>query len=121
MRSRAVFLNRDGTIARDVNYRRRVEDFEILPGVPESIRLLNENGFKVVVITNQPGIAQGYFSEGMLAQIHNKMESQIFASELWRLKRRSRLTLGNLADKMGADFAYLSETKTECWLHPVRR
>ena len=42
----AVFLDRDGTIARDVHYCRRPEDFEILPTVPEAIRLLNESGFK---------------------------------------------------------------------------
>jgi len=70
---RAVFLDRDGTIARDVHYCRRVEDFEILPLVPEAIRLLNQEGYKVVVITNQSGIARGYFSEATLSLIHRKM------------------------------------------------
>lgn len=76
MRNRAVFLDRDGTIARDVHYCRRVEDFEILPTVPKAIRLLNEHGFKVVVITNQSGIARGYFAEEILARIHKKMEDE---------------------------------------------
>ena len=70
---KAVFLDRDGTIARDVHYCRRVEDFEILPRVPEAIRLLNQEGYKVVVITNQSGIARGYFSEATLSLIHRKM------------------------------------------------
>ena len=70
---KAVFLDRDGTIARDVHYCRRVEDFEILPHVPEAIRLLNQEEFKVVVITNQSGIARGYFSEATLSLIHRKM------------------------------------------------
>lgn len=70
---RAVFLDRDGTIARDVHYCRRVEDFEILPRVPEAIRLLNQRGYKIVVITNQSGIARGYFSEATLSLIHRKM------------------------------------------------
>ncbi len=70
---RAVFLDRDGTIARDVHYCRRVEDFEILPRVPEAIRLLNQEGYKVVVVTNQSGIARGYFSEATLSLIHRKM------------------------------------------------
>ncbi|MBN2098774.1 MAG: D-glycero-beta-D-manno-heptose 1,7-bisphosphate 7-phosphatase [Dehalococcoidia bacterium] len=70
---KAVFLDRDGTIARDVHYCRRVEDFEILPRVPEAIRLLNQEGYKVVVITNQSGIARGYFSEATLSLIHQKM------------------------------------------------
>ncbi len=77
MVTKAVFVDRDGTIARDVNYCRRPEDFEILPSAPQAIRLLNKNGFKVVVITNQSGIARGYFTEDTLAQIHGKMESEL--------------------------------------------
>ncbi|MFC2066749.1 D-glycero-beta-D-manno-heptose 1,7-bisphosphate 7-phosphatase [Chloroflexota bacterium] len=77
MANKAVFLDRDGTIAYDVPYCRRPEDFEILPTVIEAIRLLNQNGFKVVVITNQSGIARGYFSEGILAQIHDKMKGEL--------------------------------------------
>jgi len=75
--NKAVFLDRDGTIARDVHYCRRPEDFELLPTVPEAIKLLNENGFKVVVITNQSGIARGYFTEETLAQIHQKMKDEL--------------------------------------------
>ena len=75
--NKAVFLDRDGTIARDVHYCRRAEDFELLPAVPDAIRLLAQNGFKVVVITNQSGIARGYFTEETLAQIHDKMRSEL--------------------------------------------
>jgi D,D-heptose 1,7-bisphosphate phosphatase len=74
---RAVFLDRDGTIARDVNYCRRVEDFEFLPTVSRAIRLLNENRFLVVVITNQSGIARGFFTEATLEQIHRYMEEEL--------------------------------------------
>lgn len=77
MKNKAVFLDRDGTIARDVHYCRRVEDFELLPTVLEAIKLLNANGFKVVVITNQSGIARGYFTDETLAQIHRKMEGEL--------------------------------------------
>ena len=77
MKSKAVFLDRDGTIARDVGYCSRVEDFEILSKVPEAIRLLNQHRFKVVVITNQSGIARGYFTEGTLLNIHQEMESKL--------------------------------------------
>ncbi len=75
--NKAVFLDRDGTIARDVHYCRSAEDFELLPAVPDAIRLLAQNGFKVVVITNQSGIARGYFTEETLAQIHDKMRSEL--------------------------------------------
>ena len=74
---KAVFLDRDGTIARDVPYCSRPEDFELLPDVAEGIKLLNEHGFKVVVVTNQSGIARGYFTEKMLAEIHDKMITQL--------------------------------------------
>lgn len=80
MDKRAVFLDRDGTIARDVPYCHRVEDFELLPTVPEAIKLLNESGFKVVVITNQSGIARDYFTEETLARIHKKMEDELAKS-----------------------------------------
>ena len=72
-----MFLDRDGVIARDVHYCRRVEDFEILPAVPEAIKLLNEHGFRVVVITNQSGIARGLFTEATLHQIHRHMEEEL--------------------------------------------
>ena len=74
---RAVFLDRDGTIAEDVHYCRRAEDFRILPRVPQAIRLLNQHGFKVVVITNQSGIARGYFTEETLSHIHDRMKSDL--------------------------------------------
>ncbi|MBA7502773.1 D-glycero-beta-D-manno-heptose-1,7-bisphosphate 7-phosphatase [subsurface metagenome] len=81
--TKAVFLDRDGTTARDVHYCRKPEDFELLPTVPEAIRLLNENGFKVVVITNQSGIARGYFTEETLAQIHQKMTGELAKYGAW--------------------------------------
>jgi len=75
--SRAVFIDRDGTIAKDVPYCSRPEDFELLPRVAEGIKSVNEHGFKVVVITNQSGIARGYFTEETLAKIHDKMRREL--------------------------------------------
>jgi len=77
MRKRAVFLDRDGTIARDVHYCCRVEDFEILATVPQAIKLLNQHGFEVVVITNQSGVARGYFTEATLLRIHQHMMQEL--------------------------------------------
>ncbi|MBI4302337.1 MAG: D-glycero-beta-D-manno-heptose 1,7-bisphosphate 7-phosphatase [Chloroflexi bacterium] len=79
----AVFLDRDGTIARDVPYCRRVEDFELLPTVPQAIRLFNERGFRVVVVTNQSGIARGYFTEAILAEMHHKMQTELAQHGAW--------------------------------------
>jgi len=78
--NKAVFLDRDGTIARDVPYCSRPEDFDLLPGAADGIRLLNQHGFKAVVVTNQSGIARGYFTEEMLAKIHHKMRRELAKS-----------------------------------------
>jgi histidinol-phosphate phosphatase family protein len=78
--NKAVFLDRDGTIARDVPYCSSPEDFKLLPGAADGIRLLNKHGFKVVVVTNQSGIARGYFTEEMLAKIHDKMHRDLAKS-----------------------------------------
>jgi histidinol-phosphate phosphatase family protein len=75
--NRAVFLDRDGTIARDVPYCRRPEDFTLLTGAGEGIKLLHQNGFKIIIVTNQSGIARGYFDEDILAKIHRKMNDDL--------------------------------------------
>lgn len=74
---RAVFLDRDGTIAEDVPYCSRVEDFKILPSVSQAIRLLKKHGFSTILITNQSGIARGYFTGEMLSLIHQKMQDEL--------------------------------------------
>lgn len=75
--NKGVFIDRDDTISRDVNYCSRPDDFELLPTVGGGIRLLNQEGFKVVVVTNQSGIARGYFTEEMLHKIHKKMVDEL--------------------------------------------
>ena len=77
MADRAVFLDRDGTMNKDVPYCSRPEDFQLFPDTARAVRLLNEHGYKVIVITNQSGIARGYFTEEMLGLIHQKMLKQL--------------------------------------------
>jgi D-glycero-D-manno-heptose 1,7-bisphosphate phosphatase len=72
--SPAVFLDRDGTISPEVGYLSDPSKFELLPGAADSIRNLNEAGYKVFVVTNQSGIALGFLSIEILEQIHSRMK-----------------------------------------------
>lgn len=63
MKNKAVFLDRDGTINVDHGYVHRIEDFEFLPGVIEALKLLQSKGYLLIIITNQSGIARGYYTE----------------------------------------------------------
>lgn len=74
-KQRAIFLDRDGTINQYVGFLKNIDDFELLDGVGEAIRLINESGYLAIVITNQPVIARGEVSYNELYEIHNKMET----------------------------------------------
>ncbi len=71
----AIFLDRDGTINRHVGFLTQVDQMEILPGAVAGIRRLNQAGYPVVVITNQPVIARGEVTLAGLRKIHDKMET----------------------------------------------
>ncbi len=68
--NRAVFLDRDGTVNEEVGYLRDLEQLRLLPGAGLAIRRLNEAGIKVILITNQSGIARGYFPESFVEETH---------------------------------------------------
>ena len=74
-KQKAIFLDRDGTINKYVGYLTEPEEFELLPGVAEAIRKINNSGYLAIVVTNQPGIAQGRLTMQTLHVIHNKMET----------------------------------------------
>lgn len=60
---KAIFLDRDGTINIDKNYIYKPEDFELIPGVVEGLKALQDMGYLLIIITNQSGIARGYYTE----------------------------------------------------------
>ena len=74
MGHRAVFMDRDGTINEEVGYVNHFDRFVLLPRVGEAIRMLNRHGFKTVVITNQSGVARGYFPESLIRRVHQRMQ-----------------------------------------------
>jgi D-glycero-D-manno-heptose 1,7-bisphosphate phosphatase len=77
---RAVFLDRDGTVNEERDYLWRVEDFIFIPGVPEAIRRLNEAGWLVVVVTNQSGVARGYYGEEDVERLHRHIKRLLAAA-----------------------------------------
>lgn len=74
---RAVFIDRDGTINVEKEYLYRVDDFEFVPGAPQALRLLNDAGFLVVVVTNQSGVARGYYTEEDVGILHRHIAAEL--------------------------------------------
>jgi D-glycero-D-manno-heptose 1,7-bisphosphate phosphatase len=72
--NRAVFLDRDGTINVERDYLHSTGEFAFIPGAPEAIGLLKSAGFLVIVVTNQSGIARGYFDESAVQRLHSHMD-----------------------------------------------
>lgn len=78
-RKPVVFLDRDGTINRERGHIKRLEDFELLAGVSSAIKTLNQGEIKTIVITNQSGIARGYYDEAHVQSVNMKMEKLLNA------------------------------------------
>lgn len=70
----AVFIDRDGTINEEIGYLKDPCDLNILPGAVDAVKLINERRIKAVVITNQSGVARGYFSEELVEKVHLKLQ-----------------------------------------------
>lgn len=77
MKQRAVFIDRDGTISEEVGYINHVSRFRLFPYAPAAIKHLNENGWLAIVITNQAGVARGYFSEDTIQAVHGAMTNEL--------------------------------------------
>lgn len=73
----AVFLDRDGTINEEVGYLDSIGKLKLFANTAEAIRLINESGMKAVVITNQSGIARGYFTEGFVRTVHAEIQKEL--------------------------------------------
>ena len=70
----AVFIDRDGTISEEVGYINHPSRFRLFSYSAEAIRLLNEHGWLAIVVTNQAGVARGYFSEDVIVSVHDQLK-----------------------------------------------
>ena len=68
----AVFLDRDGTINEEMGYIKHIDRGGRIPGAAVAIRNINESDLKAVVVTNQSGVARGYFPKEFIDQVHQK-------------------------------------------------
>ena len=77
VRRPAVFLDRDGTLNEEVNYLHKIENFEWVSGAPQAVKRLNDLGIHVLVVTNQSGVARGYYTEDDVDRLHAWMNEEL--------------------------------------------
>ena len=75
----ALFLDRDGVLIEEVDYLARPEQVRLIPGSAAAVRRVNDAGWKVVVVSNQSGVARGLFPESALSEIHRAISAQLLA------------------------------------------
>ncbi len=73
----AVFLDRDGTINEEVGYLDSIDKLRLIANAAEAIRLINKSGMKAVVITNQSGVAKGFFTEAFVRTVHERIQEML--------------------------------------------
>lgn len=76
-KQKAIFLDRDGTINEYIGFLRDIDDFKLIDGVAEAIKMINASGYLCIIVTNQPVIARGEVTVDQLEDIHNKMETEL--------------------------------------------
>jgi D-glycero-D-manno-heptose 1,7-bisphosphate phosphatase len=77
MKRRAVFIDRDGTISEEIGYVNHPGRYRVFPYAGEAVRLLNEAGWLSILVTNQAGVARGYFTEEMIGAVHGVLEAEL--------------------------------------------
>lgn len=77
MTRRAVFIDRDGTISEEVGYVNHPSRYRVFPYSAEAVRLLNAAGWLAILITNQAGVARGYFAESVIGEVHGLLAGEL--------------------------------------------
>lgn len=75
--NKAIFLDRDGTVNIEKHYLYKIEDFEFIPGAVDAMRVLQNAGYKLIIITNQSGIGRGYYTERDFEILNNWMLEEL--------------------------------------------
>lgn len=75
----AIFMDRDGTLSHEVGYVNHPSRFRLYPWSVDAVRLINRSGFLAVVVTNQAGVARGYFPESLVLEVHAGLETALAA------------------------------------------
>jgi D-glycero-D-manno-heptose 1,7-bisphosphate phosphatase len=75
----AIFMDRDGTLSHEVGYVNHPSRFRLLPWTVDAVRLINQSGWLAVVVTNQAGVARGYFPESLIHEVHASLHASLAA------------------------------------------
>jgi D-glycero-D-manno-heptose 1,7-bisphosphate phosphatase len=81
MKRRAVFMDRDGTISEEIGYVNHPSRYRVFPYAARAVRLLNEAGWLAILITNQAGVARGYFTEDLIGAVHDRLKQELAQGE----------------------------------------
>src|SRR5436309_1180367 len=77
MSRRAIFIDRDGTISEEVGYVNHPTRYRVFPFAPQAVKLINEAGWLAVLVTNQAGVARGYFKEDLIQLVHHQLSQEL--------------------------------------------
>jgi D-glycero-D-manno-heptose 1,7-bisphosphate phosphatase len=77
MSRRAIFIDRDGTISEEVGYVNHPTRYRVFPFAPEAVKTINEAGWLAILVTNQAGVARGYFKEDLIQLVHDKLSQEL--------------------------------------------
>jgi D-glycero-D-manno-heptose 1,7-bisphosphate phosphatase len=114
----AVFLDRDGTIIREVHYISHADQVELLPGAAEAIAMLRAAGFRCIVVSNQSGVGRGMLSEADMHNVQREVERQLVAAPGGATAALDAAYFCTIAPPKGADDAPDRRTRVD---HPDRK
>ncbi len=77
----AIFMDRDGTLSHEIGYVNHASRFQLFPWAVDAVRLVNRAGWAAVLVTNQAGVARGYFPESVIHEVHARVQAALGAGD----------------------------------------